>query len=515
MKSGRNIEKIIRNINVMPDARMDKRTLDDIFLAQEKTKKTYSALVEPNVWSIIMKSKITKFATATVIIIGVFFALEFVSESGTTGVVYGISDVPELLNSAKTLHIKGNHVYHLQGQEPISCPYECWIDFEKGGHRESYLRRKRVKDRYIDDYYFVEYVQENNSEYTMEINHTDKSVEYLKTIPFLQRLSERRNKEDGKIGLYQKLLKSFYLKEDQLDDFILSGQEEIDGTMFDVWEKNDGAVKVKYWISPSTGQIGRYVRQHLYDPYKYDRLRGEKTIDKTKRDELHEDIINIIERDVTFPYDLFKVELSNDYTIKRSKENARVWSLRKYRIFNITVPIVCILEDGSVIVGWSYWNDESGKSQEDLFADLQIGGPVPKLTYEFYALHRYLLEPIPEKLNSSRMIGNIVYSGHHLAYTQKANRYYEWSIYVPDSQPPKEKPPTFHVQIRNNLDNTTTQTGLWPDIVITSAEDFDTFVLGAMAEFSDDGMAPEGITYDGVLDLAQQIRESLDEYGST
>ena len=42
-----------------------------------------------------------------------------------------------------------------------------------------------------------------------------------------------------------------------------------------------------------------------------------------------------------------------------------------------------------------------------------------------------------------------------------------------------------------------------------TAGDFDELVLGAMAELSDSGAAPAGITYEGVTRLAQQIRASL------
>jgi len=51
--------------------------------------------------------------------------------------------------------------------------------------------------------------------------------------------------------------------------------------------------------------------------------------------------------------------------------------------------------------------------------------------------------------------------------------------------------------------------GLWHSI--ETSEDFDEWVLGAMAELSDDGKAPEGFTYDEVLELAEEIRASMEE----
>jgi len=81
MKPAKNIEKLIRKINVTPDTRMDQKTLDDILVAQEKTKKTSSANIQPSVGRIIMKSKITKLTAAAVIIIAILIGI---NQSGRT-----------------------------------------------------------------------------------------------------------------------------------------------------------------------------------------------------------------------------------------------------------------------------------------------------------------------------------------------------------------------------------------------------------------------------------------------
>ncbi|MDH4241457.1 MAG: hypothetical protein OEW48_18005, partial [Phycisphaerae bacterium] len=46
-------------------------------------------------------------------------------------------------------------------------------------------------------------------------------------------------------------------------------------------------------------------------------------------------------------------------------------------------------------------------------------------------------------------------------------------------------------------------------IVIESGEDFDKWVLGAMAELSDSGVPPQDLTYEGVLALSKQIAGEL------
>jgi alkyl sulfatase BDS1-like metallo-beta-lactamase superfamily hydrolase len=47
------------------------------------------------------------------------------------------------------------------------------------------------------------------------------------------------------------------------------------------------------------------------------------------------------------------------------------------------------------------------------------------------------------------------------------------------------------------------------ELPINNREDFDTLVCGAMAELSDEAKAPEHVTYENVLRLVKQIRQSL------
>ena len=69
----------------------------------------------------------------------------------------------------------------------------------------------------------------------------------------------------------------------------------------------------------------------------------------------------------------------------------------------------------------------------------------------------------------------------------------------------------FAYEVNLEFDVDKSRFGTWPrniseDLVINSRYDFDTWVLGAMAELSDNGKAPEQVTYDNVLQLAKQIR---------
>ncbi|MHC5059683.1 MAG: hypothetical protein ACYTFK_01170 [Planctomycetota bacterium] len=73
----KNIEKVIKDFcatvktDVKTTAKMDTRVINDATAAHQKSKMKQSASSKPNIWRIIMKNKITKLATAAIIIIAV------------------------------------------------------------------------------------------------------------------------------------------------------------------------------------------------------------------------------------------------------------------------------------------------------------------------------------------------------------------------------------------------------------------------------------------------------------
>ena len=57
MKSTDNVEKLIRRANAVPSVKMNRRTLNDIFEAQEESKRKTLATFEPNIWRITLGSR--------------------------------------------------------------------------------------------------------------------------------------------------------------------------------------------------------------------------------------------------------------------------------------------------------------------------------------------------------------------------------------------------------------------------------------------------------------------------
>jgi hypothetical protein len=131
-----------------------------------------------------------------------------------------------------------------------------------------------------------------------------------------------------------------------------------------------------------------------------------------------------------------------------------------------------------------------------------FGGPLPKLPVEFYALK-------PAEGSSEPL-----YTGYHLAFTRKQGRFAEWSLYVPNGTPPADVQATgYEMLYRWNLEFaqhfTFDHMTVKPEFTIDTTAEFNEWVLGAMAELSEDGKGPADVTYQKVIDLAQQVRTSV------
>ncbi|KPL13161.1 hypothetical protein AMJ85_00020 [candidate division BRC1 bacterium SM23_51] len=94
-------ETIKKKLNFTASAEMRDRILDDILKAQEKSKQTKSAIAEPNIGRIIMKSRIAKLAVAAVIIIMVLVGIHQLGGpiDGTSVTWAGVVEKIDKINS--------------------------------------------------------------------------------------------------------------------------------------------------------------------------------------------------------------------------------------------------------------------------------------------------------------------------------------------------------------------------------------------------------------------------------
>jgi outer membrane lipoprotein-sorting protein len=110
MRPADNIHNQIKKLQLKASADLDKRVHNDISNALAKSKKTASAHSEPNIWRIIMKSRMIKLATAAVIIIAVLIGIHQLAGNGATTV---FASVVEQIHNARTM------TYSVVTQTPV------------------------------------------------------------------------------------------------------------------------------------------------------------------------------------------------------------------------------------------------------------------------------------------------------------------------------------------------------------------------------------------------------------
>jgi hypothetical protein len=110
MRSAKETAKLIRNLNLNIDTntRIDAEILSELFEAQEKSKTTKPAATGPNIWRIIMKSRITKLAAAAGIIVAVLIGVsEFGGSIDGAGIAFG--QIKQAVEKALWIHSVNNN----------------------------------------------------------------------------------------------------------------------------------------------------------------------------------------------------------------------------------------------------------------------------------------------------------------------------------------------------------------------------------------------------------------------
>ncbi len=445
-----------------------------------------------NTWRTIMKNRITKLAAAAAIVVVAVLSITILDKSATPA--YGVTDLPELFEQAKVIHIQGWQYFggHRMpdGQEIPPVEIDNWLDLENGRSRHTgtglSIDKNGVRVTIGETI--------SDGQYQINLNHTKRDVTFFKISDYQRMLN---------VHLISKLIYGQIFGEiEQLQNFEKVGREQIDEVIYDIWQGEmihtvvEHTNRLKFWLSPNSGKLGRV---QMWSKASDDQW------------ELNSDFCDF-EYNVVIPNGIFAMEIPEGYTLKNTRETAMPLELGggggvgygddQCSLWAGT-QIGFIMGDGSVIVAWRSINKKSETPQDELFMGLEFGGPLPKLPVEIYGLK-------PAAVSS-----DITYTGYHLTFTQKAGKFTEWGLYVPEGAPPASvRQLGCDVLYRFNLDHEPKwRIGLTVDCIlpIETVEDFGEWVLGAMAELSDDGKAPESVTYESALQLAEQIRESLVE----
>jgi outer membrane lipoprotein-sorting protein len=481
------MKKLFKNAAISTNPKADEMVFDKVLTAQEKAMKAKPAISGSHIRTTIMKSRIIKLAAAAVIIFAAVLSITILDKSATPA--YAVTDLPGLFEQAKVIHIQGWQYFggHRMSNGKKIPPVEIdnWIDLENGRSRHTgtglSINKNGVRVTVAETI--------SNGQYQVNLDHTKKDVTFFKISNYQRMLNAY---------LISKLMYGQMFSEiKQLQNFEKVGWEQIDEVVYDIWQSEmthavtEHANRFKYWLSPNSGKLGRV---QMWSKANNDQW------------ELNYDYSEI-DYDVEVPDGVFAMEIPEGYTLKNTMETAIPEELGSGGGVGYSndqcdlwanTRIGFTMNDGSVILAWRSVNNESETPQDELFMGLEFGGPLPKLPVEIYGLK-------PAGVSS-----DITYTGCHLTYTQKAGKFIEWSLYVPDGTPPASvRQLGCDVLYRFNLDpEPKWRIGLTVNCMpIEAVEDFDKWVLGAMAELNDDGKAPENITYENILQLAEQIRE--------
>lgn len=511
MRPAGDIENIVKKLDFRAGPKLRERMWQEVRKAREESKMSKSDSAWPNVARIIVKSRTAKLAAAAVILITLVLLITFVDK--LLAPAYAITDLPRLFEEAKVIHVQGWEYLpgHRMANGTKISPQEIdtWIDLENGRLRHRYtaftgswrerengrLRHRRTAFTvHSDSVKIVTWEMISSGKYRLDLNHTDRNATFFRVSDYQRSFSAHQ--------ICQVMQLDTLGDVEQLENFKKVGWEEIDGVRYDIWlgqvvrSITGHANRFKFWIRPDTKELVRtqsWVRANG----------GEWQLQCDYQ----------ISRNVEIPQRTFATQVPQGYVALNSKRQAKRlpppqdfagsvvgYQIGEYNLF-LQTAISFTISDGSVILAWSSADRKSKTPLNVLFEGLRFGGAVPKLAVEICGL---------KPAGNSR---EITYAGRHLTYTRKADRpteFTEWSLFVPDGRPPwSVKRLGYEVIYRFNLEREppwTITLKVPHGLLIKSAGDFNKWVLGAMAELSDNGKAPEHLPYENVLRLAEQIR---------
>jgi hypothetical protein len=447
----------------------------------------------------ICRSRVARIAVAAGFVVAAGLVVSYLATFfDATAPVYAITDMPKVLARAATIHATGWRYFDdrmtSNGRAIPPIPIELWLDLVHGRDRQT---TNSVSGR-MDDIKVSVGELIRDSQRMFRLSHTRKTASFYP----LSEHSEVGAPSSADAGV-RLLLGDFT----QLASAVKVGEERVDGEQCEVWQwervnqVTGSGHRSRFWLSPATGQTKRVQSWVKWRDTDW-RLDEEYTR---------------IEIDVPISDDIFAMEVPAGYEAENSGETAKSAISRPSNRGGY-VDDKCdlsygetrsfTLSDGSVIWGWWSVDKMSQIPRGAYFASVEPGGPLPKLPIEFNAL-------VPAGVPS-----DVTYWGYHLMFTLKhyadqEEIFTEWALYVPDGTPPATVE-EFGCDARSvfNLDHTPSlRIGLPVPYGrrIETAEDFDRWVLPAVAETSDTNQPPERLMFDGVLHLAAQIRQSLTE----
>jgi hypothetical protein len=472
--TAKKIQNLLKNLNDKTRPELDKKILDDC-LKELNTQKSSAPVKGPNIWSIIMHSKITKPVAAAMVFIAVILSLTLFDK--TVSKTYAMNDVPDLFHSAKTLHIKGK-LFFPEDEDAGFAETEHWLDIENSRWHHITPCYSIINGE-VDFYLTEEIFDGRNTK--VSINHREKKYTYFSVSDFQKNLSIQQT--------IVTLLQLTCGQPEMFDTYQTKGQEVINGETYNLWEGviietgQEIKIKLQSWLSPKTGQMAKAVIWRTVDGDKWRKQCEFETV----------------EMNIPIEDSIFQLQGPADYVATNSIDTAMdmgsaklvggMQSVHLEQYFLFALPQNCL------VMCWRNELLDNPEQESQYFNNLSFGGPVPQLPAEVYALKT--------KIDGQEYCWN----GKHLMVTQKDGKYYEWALYTPENstsiKPRHNKYAYTLVYRMNNDDKPNVTLANMPDMTIENQAYFEKLVLEAMKELSDDPALPMDITLEQILELAQ------------
>ena len=110
MKSVKNVKELIKRVRYKSSDEMHRRTLHDALDAYAKSRKVEGASTHSNIWRTIIKSQVTRYSAAAVVLVAVsFILLNPFGALNRTGVA--LADVAERLEKLQSVVMRGSRTY--------------------------------------------------------------------------------------------------------------------------------------------------------------------------------------------------------------------------------------------------------------------------------------------------------------------------------------------------------------------------------------------------------------------
>ncbi|MFC1795148.1 hypothetical protein ACFL3Q_16375, partial [Planctomycetota bacterium] len=132
MKSAKNIEQSIKRLAVESSEKIHDRMIDKLQRMLDTSKK-HTTIEQTSIWRIIMKSRMTKLATVTVVILAVVVGVILIDRSATPA--YAVDQTIAAIQTIRTLHVRGtDNENGIDEKEYV----EAWIKYDATGRMTNF-----------------------------------------------------------------------------------------------------------------------------------------------------------------------------------------------------------------------------------------------------------------------------------------------------------------------------------------------------------------------------------------